>query len=774
PNQELIFHFAANSGEGFISPGLWQLIITSRQSVLGDFNIWLPTTEEVGRRTGFSRPNPANTLTIPATAANVISVGGYNSADMAAAEFTGRGSGQMQKPDIVAPGVNVLSAKAGGGYDSFSGTSIAAPFAAGAAAALMEWAIVQGNDPDLYGQRLKAFLRLGAKRDPARQYPNNIWGYGTLCFANTLSYLQESHAPILAAARTNTSEYANMPMHEFVQNQNIIDVIVPNSSRLHEYAAEHPDIRIVANFCDNIALVYLPHENLDEFLDAVEANFIRAIAKPMGLLGRTSLIASGILQVQQRPYLDLRGRGVIVGFIDTGIDYTQPSFLYEDGSSKIKYIWDQTIEGQAAPDLLMGSEYSQEQINNALRSDNPYTIVPTRDTVGHGTFLASVAAGREDNEYLGAAPDAEIIAVKLRPLKDFYRQRFHIPSHIDEAYSTFDCMLGVKYILNKAAQLGRPAAICFSLGSTFGSHDGFNLIEEYLTECGRKRGVSISVAAGNESNTKGHTHGRLEKNGDTATIEVRVEENAPSMAMLFWNRPVDYMYITVKSPTGEIVGRAPGMKDIRFTQKLVLEKSTVNINYFFPIAGLGEDIIELFIDRPTPGIWTITLHGDIILDGGYHAWMPLSNFRQSGVEFITPTPQYTITIPGTAVGVITCGAYDQKNNSLYAASSWGPTRLPSPAPDLAAPGVDVLGAYPWGYGTMSGTSVAAAITTGAAALMLQWGIIDDHYKNLNNLRIRAFLQQGCTRDPGATYPSDQWGYGRLDLMQTFNILRSQY
>ncbi|MHB1153723.1 MAG: S8 family serine peptidase [Eubacteriales bacterium] len=130
------------------------------------------------------------------------------------------------------------------------------------------------------------------------------------------------------------------------------------------------------------------------------------------------------------------------------------------------------------------------------------------------------------------------------------------------------------------------------------------------------------------------------------------------------------------------------------------------------------------------------------------------------------------------VGALCSGAYDSINNILYAQSSWGPTIMPRMSPDLVAPGVNVGGFYPTGngtfpsgYGTMSGTSVAAAITAGACALMLEWGIVDGNDNAFSTNQIRAYLIRGCNRNPVITYPNSQLGYGTLNLFQTFRIMR---
>jgi len=571
--------------------------------------------------------------------------------------------------------------------------------------------------------------------------------------------------------RLSDAEYEAISLAEYVTMPGIIDILTKNDNRFEKYASGRAYVKFGEPVADNFIIAYLPEDRLSEAIKALRESFLHIIPRIFGPCGRASLIASGILQVQQRPYLDLKGRGVLLAFIDTGIDYTKPAFIYEDGTSKIAALWDMTAQYVPNDQIYIGREYDRDEISTALASENPLDVLPHTDTAGHGTFLASVAAGREDNDYLGAAPDAEIIMVKLRKSRPFYLERYNVPEEQENAFSSTDILLAIQYIIRKAGEMSRPVSICFSLGTTFGSHDGFDIIDNYITGLARRPGISISVAAGNEANTKRHTRGIVEKAGASTPVEVKVGENVPSASMYFWNKPHDSMFVSVKSPTGEIVIRRSNLQDESFTQKLVLEKSTVHINYFFPVSGSGSDLAEIIIDAPTPGIWTVNVHGTLILEGGFQAWMPMTGFISDEVEFITPSPNYTIVMPGTALGVITCGAYDQKNNSLYPASSWGPTTFPILSPELTAPGVNVQGVYPAGYGTMSGTSVSAAITAGAAALLLQWGIVDENYPQLNNIRIRSFLVQGCDRDTNVTYPNDQWGFGRLNLMQTFNILR---
>lgn len=189
-NQEIYFNFESTGGP--IGSGLWKLRIIAERIVDGRVDLWLPTLEEVTADTFFSGAMQYNTQTIPSTARRVISVAGYNDRLGSISEFSGRGNQNqaLPNPDLAAPAVDILSAKTGGGYDSFTGTSIAAPFVTGSAALMMQWGIVNGNDPFLYGERIRAFLRLGANRSK-NEYPNPSFGYGTLCLNTTVQYLEQ-------------------------------------------------------------------------------------------------------------------------------------------------------------------------------------------------------------------------------------------------------------------------------------------------------------------------------------------------------------------------------------------------------------------------------------------------------------------------------------------------------------------------------------------------------------------------------------------------------
>ena len=265
------------------------------------------------------------------------------------------------------------------------------------------------------------------------------------------------------------------------------------------------------------------------------------------------------------------------GFVDTGIDYTQDVFRYADGTSKIQYIYDQTAGGEPPAGFVLGHEYTKADIDAALASGDPYALVPQRDEDGHGTFLASVAAGGQSEEFSGAAPDAEIIAVKLKKARPLYREKYCVPADQENAYESSAVMVGVEYIIRKARELGRPVAICIGLGTNAGGHDGYSVFEEYLSGVSIQKGVCLCAAAGNEAEARHHTGGVLRPGEPPGQVDLKVGENAGDVYMAVWNTVADRLSVSVRSPSGELVGRVPAKPGIgpAADVKLVLDRKSV-------------------------------------------------------------------------------------------------------------------------------------------------------------------------------------------------------
>lgn len=192
PQQEIYIEFIPVTD--YVETGIWSIELVPRNIVVGNYDMWLPSGGILNPETAFLRPTEQTTLTIPSTAERAISVGAYDAYNDSLAFFSGRGftrGGTSVKPDLVAPGVNITSASPGGGYTSRSGTSMATPFVTGSVALMMEWGIVNGNDPFMYGEKMKAYLIAGARKlSFERVYPNPTFGFGALCLRETFRLTQ--------------------------------------------------------------------------------------------------------------------------------------------------------------------------------------------------------------------------------------------------------------------------------------------------------------------------------------------------------------------------------------------------------------------------------------------------------------------------------------------------------------------------------------------------------------------------------------------------------
>ena len=482
--------------------GIWKIVVSGVNVVDGKFDIWLPVTEVSSKDTKFLKPNVDTTLTLPSTANNVITVGGYNNLLNAMSDFSGRGftRNNMVKPDLVAPSENVTTTSNNLGYDTFSGTSIAAPFVTGACAVLMEWGITNRNDLLLYGQRLKAFLRLGAKRKDTLTYPNKEWGYGSLCTLNTLKYLELYKPKNLISSLAVEEENNLNNLNNIAYSDDYVSMIGQYNNDLKKVIEKYDFIKICKVLTGDFVILYIEKNKLPIIEKEEMAKIALQTPFNLGLMDKSALEATGVLAVQNQPFLNLKGAGVLIGIVDTGINYTLDEFIYEDNTTKIVSIWDQTIEGNSPKNFCFGTEYTREDIDLAISNKNPLDIVPTKDEIGHGTKLASICAGRENKEknFIGVAPDAELVVVKLKQSNKLLREYEFIPDGVP-SYSSADLMLGIEYLYEKSVELNMPLAICIGMGSNSGFHNGISIIEEYVSNIALKNGIGVSICNGNEN-----------------------------------------------------------------------------------------------------------------------------------------------------------------------------------------------------------------------------------------------------------------------------------
>lgn len=519
-----------------------------------------------------------------------------------------------------------------------------------------------------------------------------------------------------------------------------------------------------------------------------------AIPKLYTLLDTTSMEASGIIQTFQQPTLNLRGEGTMIGFIDTGIDYRNPLFRHPDGTSRILGIWDQTLPaptgtseapyGIPEPTPAMGFSYGQEylkaQIDEALRSDDPFSIVPSTDTSGHGTFMAGIAAGGStpNEDFTGAAPQCSIAVVKLKPAKQYLRGFYLLPENAI-AYQENDIMMGIKYLELLAIRRNLPLVIYIGLGTNYGSHDGTSPLGLSLSSISRLVGVSPVLPAGNEAGLRHHYLGRVLSGQEYDDVEIRVGSGERGFFLELWATEPELYTVGFVSPTGEVIPRLPIGLGEEVNVPFTLEKTVITVNYRTTEVGSGSQFVLMRFDAPTAGIWHVRVYNSLFISGIFHMWLPNQGFIGDDTFFLRADPDTTITEPANAAGPITVSTYNHQNNSIYIHSSRGYSRGGLVKPDLAAPGVDVYGpglspgseenTFPMTRKT--GSSVAAAHVAGAVADLFTWGIVRGNNIAMSDASVRAYLIRGADRNPAITYPNRIWGYGTLDLYQTFLRIR---
>ncbi len=519
--------------------------------------------------------------------------------------------------------------------------------------------------------------------------------------------------------------------------------------------------------------IYIPDNLVPE--KSLDAYGYKVFVRLLGLLDEQSIEASGVRRLRNIAGLNLRGQGVLIGIVDTGIDYTHRAFINADGTSKIVTIWDQTIQDGPPPDgLYYGTEYTREQINAALQSDNPRAIVPSNDDIGHGTFLAGIAAGNEDtdNEFSGVVPDAEIVVVKLKPAKKNIREFYMLGDDVI-CFQENDIMLGVKYLLEIASRYERPMSICIGLGTSQGDHDETGALSIYLSSVAQLNGVTVSIAAGNEGNSRNHYETTMLTGTNTETIELNIGPNLPGLYLEIWANSPNTFGVDLISPGGEymplILPRINERREVSF----IFETTTISIYFQLIGSRAGAQLVILRLRNPSEGIWRIGIQKvNRTLPLDLNSWLPVRTFIGEDTYFIRSSPYTTLTSPGNVFIPIVATAYDNLNDSLYIAASRGFTRTGRIAPSLAAPGVNLIGpALDNGYTRMTGTSVAAAHTAGIAAMLLEWGLVRENLDIMDGTDVKNLLLRGAKRDFNLTYPNREWGFGIIDIFGVFENLR---
>ena len=558
------------------------------------------------------------------------------------------------------------------------------------------------------------------------------------------------------------------------------ELIVKYTGDLERIASENIQVTRLLN---EYAILVVPESLIGRLADIPEIEYIE---KPKRLyFARADGKRASCMTPVQRPPLSLTGRGVLVAVLDSGADYRHPEFRNLDGTTRIRALWDQTAEGTPPPGYYVGTEYTQEQLNEALAREGltqqeavreasdeglmqqgavretsgemlaRQNVLPvSRDVSGHGTGVLAIAAGNN-----GVAYESEILVVKLgSPRADSFPR-------------TTELIMGINYVIEKALEYRMPVAINISFGNTYGSHTGKSLLETYIDDISNLWKSVFCVGSGNEGAAAGHAGGRL-ADGEIQNVEFAVGDYEPTLSLQIWKNYVDTFDIFLVHPNGTVLGP---FYERPATQRYRAGRTELLVYYGEPSPySVEQEIYVDFLplgDYIDSGVWNVRLVPGRIVDGSYQMWFPSSAATGSATRFLRPRESDTLTIPSTASNVITVGAYNAATDAYADFSGRGSEEGGALKPSLVAPGVNIETAAPDGrYVSQTGTSFATPFVTGAAALLMQYGVVDGEDPFLYGEKVKAYLQRGARPLPGFTeYPNPQVGYGALCVRDSLPV-----
>lgn len=479
---------------------------------------------------------------------------------------------------------------------------------------------------------------------------------------------------------------------------------------------------------------------MDKFADLARNKNIRYIEIPKSLYTTDNASNRASCVQQARDTFNLQGEGVLIGFIDSGIDYTHPGFRNDDGTTRVEYIYDLSQGGQI---------YNKAKINEALKSNDPYSIVNSYDETAHGTHVAGIACagGKINPNYYGVAPKSSIAMVKST------RGSFALSTNI---------MRGLKFLVDKGKELGMPLVVNISLSTNDGAHNGTSLLEQYISTIATLERITICIAAGNEGSAAHHIGGDLY---GERRVSMNIASDERSVVINLYTSVLQDISINIVSPTGNTSG------DIEISEGY--KQGSVGSDRYRiidtgpkPFDIVGEVVLSLTPngDYLSTGQWEVIIKVTNNYTGIFDMWLPILEGLNTKTKFLQPTVTNTLGIPATVPNIIAVGSYNYVNRNISSFSGRGrPTIFAPIRPDLVAPGENITSVAPnRGFDSKSGTSMATPHVAGIAGLLMQWGISRNNDPYLYGERLKFYLVRGAKRSrTDIIYPDVSWGYGEV-------------
>ncbi len=572
------------------------------------------------------------------------------------------------------------------------------------------------------------------------------------------------------------------PLSERVRTDNLNVGFLPERNAWEVIAKYHGNIAFleglgvrVEELIAGYAILTVPEELVETLAEYEEIEYVE---KPKRYYFGASLPGeNGCIYPVTLNAPGLTGREVLIAVLDSGIDYRRREFRKEDGSTRIRYLWDQTLVSQneqtPPAGFQSGVEFTEEDINRALqdRESDGFAIVPSRDVSGHGTAVAGIATAGDvpiqgGGIYRGIAPESELLIVKLgMPMEGGFPK-------------TTEIMRAVTYVVRKGIELGKPVVINLSFGNSYGSHDGSSLIERFLDNAAEIGRTVICVGAGNEGDAAGHYAGYAR---EMQVVEFSVGEYESSLSLQLWKQYSDVFTIRLQAPDQTEVE----LTDLVNAGKQVLRVGNTKILLYWgepkPYSVLQEIYMEFlpvenrnYMDS---GIWNLKLTPIEVVTGKFDCYLPSSEARSGRTGFLQATPEMTLTVPSTSSKIVTVGAYNASLEQYAPFSGRGLAELSRGnsitvagliKPDLVAPGVDIVAPdVRGGFSLVTGTSFATPIVSGCAALLMEWGIVRGNDRYLYGEKVKAYLRRGAQPIRGERdYPNERVGFGSLCLAES--------